>query len=130
MKFTILVDPSSVIITIYLVCLIYGMPGSRAEDFKRNNAFSLNDLYGHAPAQEPLPRGQIIYNLGRPFLGHQYYTLSLTEAGLGVEYKIFKEKHKFYTFYPQITSPWDGGGGHEIYNFLSPDPTDATYQIW
>ena len=39
------------------------MPSSREEDFKINNAFSLNnlqrlfDLYGHAPAQEPLPRG-------------------------------------------------------------------------
>ena len=31
-------------------------------------------------------------------------------------------------FYPNITSPL--GGGHEIYNFLSPYPTDATYQIW
>ena len=31
-------------------------------------------------------------------------------------------------FLPKITSPW--GGGHEIYNFLSPYPTDATYQIW
>ena len=35
------------------------MPGSREEDFKRNNAFSLYDLYGHAPAQEPLPPGVI-----------------------------------------------------------------------
>ena len=32
------------------------MPGSK-EDFYRNNAFSLYDLYGHALAQEPLPRG-------------------------------------------------------------------------
>ena len=32
------------------------MPGSR-EDFKRNNDFSVYDLYGHAQAQEPLPRG-------------------------------------------------------------------------
>ena len=31
------------------------MPGSREEDFKKNNAFSLYDLYGHALAQEPLP---------------------------------------------------------------------------
>ena len=33
------------------------MPGCREEDFKKNNAFSLYDLYGHALAQEPLPRG-------------------------------------------------------------------------
>ena len=36
---------------------------------------------------------------------------------------------QFYTCYPQITSLLDGGG-HEIYNFLSPYPTDDTYQIW
>ena len=35
----------------------------------------------------------------------------------------FLEIHQFYTFYPQITSPWVGG--HEIYNFLSLYPTDA-----
>ena len=30
------------------------MPGSREEEFKRNNVFSLHDLHGHALAQEPL----------------------------------------------------------------------------
>ena len=30
-------------------------------------------------------------------------------------------------FYPKITFPL--GGGHEIYNFLSPYPTNATHQI-
>ena len=25
-------------------------------------------------------------------------------------------------------NPW--GGGHYIYNFLYPNPTDATYKIW
>ena len=42
--------------------------------------------------------------------------------------KTFKDIHKFNTFYPQIISPWSEG--HEIYNFLSPYTTDATYQIW
>ena len=43
-KFTILVDP-------------------------RNNAFSLYDLYGHALAQEPLPRGlRNLQNLVDPLL--------------------------------------------------------------
>ena len=35
-------DPSLVIITIYLVCLIYA--GSRVKDIKRNNAFSLYNI--------------------------------------------------------------------------------------
>ena len=52
------------------------MPGSKEEDFKRNNAFSLYDLYGHTLAQEPL--SPEIDNLGRPFLGHHYYILSLS----------------------------------------------------
>ena len=40
------------------------MPSSREEDLKKNNAFTLYDLYGHALAQEPLPRGHEIYNFG------------------------------------------------------------------
>ena len=50
MKCTILVDPSLVIHTIYLV----GCTLSRnIEDHLWNNSFSLFDFYGHAPAQEP-----------------------------------------------------------------------------
>ena len=52
---------------------------------------------------------------------------SLYEPSPGEE-KIFKEIHQFYTFYPKITSPL--GGGHEIYNFMSPYHTDATYLVW
>ena len=48
----------------------------------------------------------------------------MSDLCLEVEKKIFNEIHQFYTL-PQITSPW--GGGHEIYNFLAPFPTDATY---
>ena len=33
------------------------MPGGREEESKRNNTFSLYDLYGHALDQEPLPQG-------------------------------------------------------------------------
>ena len=33
------------------------MPGSRENDFDRKNAFPLYDLYDHALAQEPLPKG-------------------------------------------------------------------------
>ena len=46
---------------------------------------------------------------GRPFLGHHYYTRSLSEPCPLVEKKIFQEIRQFYTFYPQITSPLDGG---------------------
>ena len=77
------------------------MPGSKEEDFERNNAFSLYDLYGHALAQVPLPRGHEIYNYGRP---------GLFDLCLRVEKTVFKQ---FYTFYPKITHSL--GGGHEIY---------------
>ena len=40
----------------------------------------------------------------------------------------FYEIQQFYTFYPKFTPFWLGG--HEIYNSLSPYPTDATHQIW
>ena len=36
-----------------------------------------NALYGHAPAQEPLPGRNQIYNFSRPFFGYHYYILSL-----------------------------------------------------
>ena len=66
-------------------------------------------LYGHILAQEPLPRGHESYNFGRPFFCHHYYIHSLSEPCPWVEKKIFKEIHQFYTFYPQITTPWGGG---------------------
>ena len=63
MKFTILVHPSLVIITIHLVFL--SMPGSREEDFKK-----IMHLYDDALAQEPLPQGS--------WLLHTWFVWSLT----------------------------------------------------
>ena len=59
--------------------------------------------------KNPCPGGHEIYNFGRPFLGHHYYTLSFYGSCMGVEKEIFKEIHQFNTFYPKITSPWGGG---------------------
>ena len=53
------------------------MPGSREEDFKRNNAFSIHDL---VLVQLSLLWGHEIYNFGRPFHGHHHYTSSLSET--------------------------------------------------
>ena len=92
------------------------MHGSK-DDFKRNNAFILYDLYGHTLAQEPQHWGSWnLYNFGRPFLGHHHYTLSLSEPCPWVEKTLFTPK-----------LPPFGEGDHEIYNFLSSCPTDATY---
>ena len=72
-------------------------------------------------------RGHEIYNFGRPFLGHNNYTLSLSETCPGVE-NIFKKYVNFTFFYPKMNSPWSGV--HKIYNFLSSYPKDGSYQIW
>ena len=54
MKFTILVDPSLVIINIYFFWLINAW--ERIEKgFERNNAISLYDLYGHPSTRIPVP---------------------------------------------------------------------------
>ena len=65
------------------------MPGSREEDFKRNNVFSLCNLYDHTLVQEPCPGGHEIYNFGRPLPGHHYSILSISEPFPRVEKKIF-----------------------------------------
>ena len=41
------------------------------------------------------PGGHEIYNFVGPFLGHHYYTLSLSDLCLGVEKKIFKRNNVF-----------------------------------
>ena len=95
------------------------MHWSREEDFERNNAFSLYDLY--VLTQEPCPWGHEMYNFVEPFLGHHYYTLNLFEPCPRIE-KMFSKIPQFYTFCPKITSSWDGV--HEIYNVLPKYPKD------
>ena len=78
--------------------------------------------------KKPCEVGHEIYNFGRPFLGHYYYTLSLSELRPGIEKKIFLKKYINFTLFTTKLPPlWVGG--HEIYNFLSPYPTNASYQI-
>ena len=54
-------------------------------------------------------RGHKSYNFLKSFLGHHCCKLSLFEPCSGVDKKIFKEIHQFYTFCPKITSPWGRG---------------------
>ena len=76
----------------------------------------------------PSPRGHEIYIFCRPFLGHHNYIHVLSEQCLGVQKKFFKKNSNFTLFNPRLPPLWMGGG-HEIYNCLSPYPADATYQI-
>ena len=67
-------------------------------------------------------RGHEIYNLGRPFLGHQYYILSFSNLCMGVEEEIFKEIMHFY-IKSYMAMSWHKNPchrGHEMYNFGRP----------
>ena len=59
--------------------------------------------------KNPCLGGHEIYNFGRPFHGHHYYTLRLYGPCPRVGKNIFQEIHQFYTLDPKITSPWDEG---------------------
>ena len=79
--------------------------------------------------------GHEIDNSGRPFHAHHYNILiNLSDSCLGIEMEFFKKiKHFHYDihftpFTPKL-SPL-GVDGHENVNFLSLDPTAATFQIW
>ena len=65
-----------------------------------------------------------IYNYGRPFLGHLYNILSLSDLCPGVEKKTLKNYINF-TLFTQKLCPIEWG----LYlQFLFPYPTYATYQ--
>ena len=86
--------------TMYLVCLIHA-PGVQKKIFKEIHVMCFHCLTYY----EPLSRGVMKFTIFfRLFLGHHYYKLTLSDPCLGVE-KIFREKHKFYTFNPKIISP-------------------------
>ena len=98
------------------------MLGSREKDSKWINAFSLYDLYGHTLHKNPSTRGYEVYNFGRPFHCHHYYTLRLSDLCLGVEKKIFKEimhvRNMTYMATPKHKNPCLRC--HEIYSFGRP----------
>ena len=72
--------------------------------------------------KNPCPRGHEIYNFGRPFLGHHYYILGLSDLCLGVEKKILKEIMHFYCMTYMATHQHKNPSprSHEIYNFGRP----------
>ena len=70
MKFTILVDPSFVIINILSLsdlCL-----GVEKKIFKEIMHFHYMTYMATPLHKNPCPGGHEIYNFGRPFLGHHY----------------------------------------------------------
>ena len=115
----------------YALCLSESCHRAEREDFLRNDVFTLYDLYGHAPAQEPAPDVIIFFNFSSPFLGHHHYILSLLEPCPRVEKGIFKQKYMYINF-TLLTSelPSFETGHPEIYKFMSSYHIDATYKIW
>ena len=68
-----------VIITLKLICLIHG------EEIYYVHYMTTSQH------KNPCPGSQDIHNIGGPFLGYRYYTLSLSDLSLGVERKILKK---------------------------------------
>ena len=92
------------------------MHGNIEEEIMHFQYMTINAL-----AQEPLPGGHVIYNFGKPFLGHHYYILGMSYLCLGVK-TIFKEIMQFHKLSYMITllhkNPCPRG--HDIYNFGRP----------
>ena len=120
MKFTILVDPSLVITTLYLVCLIYAWEQSRR--FLEILHFHYLTYMATPYHKNPCLGGNEIYNFGRTFLCNHHYILSLSDLCLRVKKKNFKGIMHFqymtYMATPQQKNPCPGG--HEIFNFGRP----------
>ena len=95
----ILVDPSLVIITLYLIS---DSCTSVDKKRRRNIAFS---PYGHAPAQESLPPGSWNLHFCRPFLGYHYSTLNLSDLCQGVEKKILKKEIMHFHYISYMAMP-------------------------
>ena len=71
--------------------LQYAMSGSKEEDFKRNIAFSLSDLFRHALTKNHCAGGPETFITFRPFLDHHYYILIYKSSKASYErHKIFK----------------------------------------
>ena len=92
MKFTIMADPSLVIIALYL--LIYLI---HALVWTRRGEELLHVQYITTPQHKnSYPVGNLIYNSGRLFIGHHYFTFSLSDLCLSEEKRILKELMYFH----------------------------------
>ena len=71
--------------------------------------------------KNPCPWGHDIYNFDRPFLGHHYCILSLSDICMGVEQTILKQIMHFH-FMTYIATPKHKNPalGYEIYIFDRP----------
>ena len=91
MKFTILADPSLVIIALHVICLNHVLVKTR----RGEEILRVHDMT--TPQHKtPCIEGDSIYNFCRLFPDHHYYTLSLSDLCLSEEKKILKEIMHFH----------------------------------
>ena len=112
MKFTIVVDPSLVIITTLHIFIF--------SDFQRKLHFQYMTYMATPQHKDPCPGGHEIYNFGGPFFGHHYCTLSLSVLCLRVEKRIFFLRNNVFSLYnlyghTSLQEPLPRG--HEMYKF-------------
>ena len=88
------------------------MPRSKDEDFKKDYAFLLYDLFGHAPVQELLHRGVIKFT---------------TLVDLSI---VIFTMHLVCLNHTPILPPLGVVAMKFTISFFFPYPQDATYQIW
>ena len=84
--------------------------GVEKKIFKRNNAFTVYDLWPCPSRITSCPGGHEIWVDSSLVIITIHYIYSLSEPCPGVEKKILKEIHQLYTFYQNIYSNWDRGG--------------------
>ena len=81
---------------------VWLMPQSRREEILHFHYMTYMTM---AQYKNSCPKGHKIYNFGRPFLGHHYYILSLSDLCMGADKKIFKEiMHFHYTGMSYLTT--------------------------
>ena len=91
-------------------CMEQGCVGSfherQKQAIREMKGLILISLYVAMPQlKNPCPRGLEIYNFGRPFLGHHYFSLCLSEACTRVEKKFLKEIMHFLHFISNKAMP-------------------------
>ena len=78
--------------------------GVEKKIFKDLMHFHYRTLKATPQQKNPYPWVPELNNFGRPFLGHHYYLLGLSDLWLGVETKILKEKMHFH-YLTYMTTP-------------------------
>ena len=129
MKFTIWVDPFLVIITIYLVCLIYASEERRR--FLKGIMYLHYMTYMVTPQRKnPCAGGHEINNLGRLFIGHHNYTLIFSPKHAPEQRRRFLKKNiNFTLFTAKLPPPLVALNKFSIFFFYPPPPNNTVFLL-